>query len=76
MTTMIDHITDDHRLVYINGKLEFALFYDKSIKDKKVILNNFLESKDWKWYKSYYEIKKISKSELSKNLKEIKIVCK
>jgi hypothetical protein len=73
---MLNPISKDHRLFYVNGKLEFALFYDKSIKDKEIIINTFLESKDWKWYKSYYEVKKVKKIEVSKDLKEFRITCK
>lgn len=65
-------VTSEHRCFYVNGKLEFALFFDPTIKDKQLIIKTFLESKDWKWYESYFKVKVI-KTEITKDLKEVHI---
>lgn len=69
-------LTDKHRSFFVNDKLEFALFFDPNIKDTEKIINDFLESKDWKWFKDFYNIKKIKKTEISKDLREVRITCK
>ena len=50
-------ITDKHRLFFVDEKLEFAIFFDPNIKDKDKIIEEFITSKDWLWYKDYFNIK-------------------
>ena len=66
-------ITDKHRLFYVNGKLEFALFYDKSVTDKEKIKENFLKDRDWLSFERYNQIKTIKSFEVSDDLKEVRI---
>jgi hypothetical protein len=66
------YATDKHRKFYINGELFFSLFYDPAIIDKNKIISDFLESKDWKWYKYTFEVKEKNTS-ISKDLKEVYI---
>jgi hypothetical protein len=75
-TGMQNRITDQHRLFYVNGELEFALFYDPKIVDKSTIINSFLESRDWKWYMQVYDLKKVEKATISKDLKRVDIAAK
>lgn len=65
-------ITEKHRVFIVNGKMEFAWFYDDKIKDKKQILDDFLDSKDWKSYLEYNKVK-IKSANISKDLKTITI---
>jgi hypothetical protein len=71
-----NYITDKHRLFYINDVMEFALFYDSKVIDKKLILDTFLESKNWKFYCQTYEVKRILKSKVSDDLKRVDITTK
>lgn len=68
---MSPQITEDHRQFFINDKLEFALFYDKKIKDKEKIIEDFLKGLDWKSFAIYSKVKKIIKTEVSKDLKKV-----
>ena len=70
---MKDKLTDQHRLFYVNDKLEFAKFYDPKIIDKEIIIKNFLESKDWEFYKDVWEVRKVKNIEISPDLKEVRI---
>lgn len=72
LSPMSRYITDKHRKFIINGEVFFALFYDPTIIDKKKIIDDFLSSKDWKWYKRIFEVKE-SKVTVSKDLKEVYI---
>lgn len=65
-------ITDKHRLFYVNDKMEFALFYDASIKDPKVIVDSFLASKDFKCQAAYCGWK-VKNTKISKDLKRVDI---
>jgi hypothetical protein len=73
---MAGEITDKHRLFFVNAKLEFALYFDPKIKDKDLILKNFFDSKDWKWYEKLWEVKKVIKTTISDDLREIRIEVK
>lgn len=73
---MAAEITDKHRLFYINNILGFALFYDSKIIDKDTIIKNFLESSDWKFYERIWEVKKIVKTSISEDLKEVRVETK
>jgi hypothetical protein len=66
-------ITEKHRLFYINDKLEFALFYDKSLVDKDKIKNSFLNGKDWKDYERYNKVTSITSFNISDDLKVVNI---
>lgn len=68
-------ITDKHRKFYVNGKLEFALFYDPKEKNKQEIEKNFLDSHMWKSWANYCNLKVIS-VDISKDLKEVYITAK
>lgn len=68
-------ITDKHRLFFVNDVLEFALFFDPNIKDKDKIVEEFLTSKDWIWYKDYFKVR-VQNIQVSEDLREIKIATK
>jgi hypothetical protein len=65
-------VTEKHRCFIVNGKLEFALFFDPAITDKNIIIKTFFDSKDWKWHLDYFKVKVI-KTEVSPDLKEVYI---
>lgn len=60
----------NHRKFYVNDKLEFALFYDKKVKDKDTIINTFIESKDWKSFVNYCKFN-LTDIRVSKDLSEV-----
>ena len=60
-------ITDKHRKFYIDGKLEYALFYNPEVVDKEQIVKDFLESISWKDYSNFYN-KKFDKVSFEDNL--------
>lgn len=66
--------TKSNRLFYINDKLEFSLFYDPTIVDKDLIIKKFLDSKDWEFYKSIWEIKKVKKIDISDDLMVVRVL--
>ena len=68
-------LTNFHRKFFVNNKLEFALFFDAKIKDKDKIIQDFLESKDWKWHLNYFNVT-VTKTTISKDLMEIYITTK
>lgn len=68
-------ITDKHRCFYVNGKLEFALWYDSAIVDKEKIIKDFLESRDFKFLADYCGWK-VKKTEISDDLKRVDITVK
>ena len=72
---MFNLITKKHRLIFIDGKIEFALFFDSSIKNKKEIMAQFLASKDWIGFSKTNEVK-CKDIIISKDLKEIHIKTK
>lgn len=65
----------DYRNIYVNGTLEFSLFYDPLITDKNTIINQFIEDREWKFFikRNKFKVTKIS---ISNDLKIIKIVGK
>lgn len=64
-----------HRKFYVDGKLEFSLFFDQNIKEKEKILKLFLEDKLWKWHCKYFGLE-IEKTNFSKDLTEVYIETK
>jgi len=64
-----------HRKFYVNGKLEFALFYDLKINNKEQILKSFFESKDWKFMANYCDWK-VKSVEVNSDLTEVYIKLK
>lgn len=64
--------TQGHRNFFINGKREFAVFFNPEIVDKEVIVREFIESKDWKWYAGHFGVK-VKSSKVSDDLLRVDI---
>lgn len=64
-----------HRNFHVDGKLEFALFFDPNVKDKEKIVNDFLDSRDWKWWADYNKFEVDSWS-ISEDLINVYIITK
>lgn len=45
------------RNFYINNKLEFSLFFDHTVTDKKEIIEGFLADREWKLFENYFQVK-------------------
>ena len=69
-------VTSKHRLFYVNGKLEFAIFYDPSVIDKDIIRANFTSSKDWKAFLRQNEVKSVKNFDFSDDLTTVQIKVK
>lgn len=58
---MKDVTPHPRREFYVNGKLEFSLFYDPNEEtNPKKVMKEFIGSKDWKSFIEYIEEKPVS----------------
>lgn len=64
-----------HRKFYVDGKLEFGLFFDENITDQNTIISEFLATKDWKSFSEYCKVK-FSSYKFSKDMLEVFITTK
>lgn len=64
---------EKHRCFYVDDVLRYALYYDKNITDPKVIVDNFIASKDWREYSELWQVKPY-KFKVSPDLKRVDIV--
>lgn len=65
-------ITEKHRLFYVNGKLEFAFYFDATVKDPKKIIEEFLDCKDFKCQADYCGWK-VKSTKISEDLMRVDI---
>lgn len=72
---MSGELTDKHRLFYLDDELTYAFFFDPAVTDKKKILEDFFNCRDWKWHVDYFKVK-VASAIVSDDLKEVRIKSK